>query len=78
VLIERSLAWLPSEKPNKHLKESDADIYTPQNRTEAVDSFGWIREKLEEDEEEGDPIGRTAVSTNLDPWDLSDTESPTR
>jgi hypothetical protein len=32
---------------------------------------------LEEAEEEGDPI-RSEVSTNLDPQDLSDTESPTR
>ena len=28
VLIERSLAWLPSERPNKQLEESDADTYT--------------------------------------------------
>jgi hypothetical protein len=33
---------------------------------------------LEEAEEEGNPIGKPAVLTNLDPWDLSDTESPTR
>jgi hypothetical protein len=37
-----------------------------------------MRKELEEDEEEGDPIGRTAVSTNLDHQDLSDTEPPTR
>jgi hypothetical protein len=29
-------------------------------------------EKLEEAEEEGDPAGQLAVSTNLDPQDLSD------
>jgi len=28
------------------------------------DPWGWIRERLEEAEEEGDPIGRPAVSTN--------------
>ena len=28
--------------------------------------------------EEGDPVGRPAFSTNLDPRDLSDTEPPTR
>jgi hypothetical protein len=28
--------------------------------------------------EEGDHIGRPAFSTNLTPWDLLDTESPTR
>ena len=33
---------------------------------------------MEEAEEEGDPIRRPAVSTNLDSQDLSDTEPPTR
>jgi hypothetical protein len=33
---------------------------------------------LEEPEEEGYPIGRTAVSTNLDFQDLSEMEPPTR
>ena len=27
LLTDRRLAWLPSERPNKQLKESDADIY---------------------------------------------------
>jgi hypothetical protein len=27
VLIDRSLAWMPSERPNKQLKESDTDTY---------------------------------------------------
>jgi hypothetical protein len=40
-------------------------------------SSGWIRERLEESEE-GDHIGRTAVSINPDPWDFSDTKSPRR
>jgi len=54
--------------------ESDADICTqPVDR-----SCGWIREKLEEAEEGGDSIGRTAISTNPHPRDLSDTEPPTR
>ena len=42
-------------------------------------------ERLEEVEEEGDPMGRLAVSTNLatthpptHPGDLSDSEPPTR
>jgi hypothetical protein len=34
--------------------------------------------RLAEAEEECDPIWRPAVSINLDPWDLSDTELPTR
>ena len=29
MLTDRSLAWLPSERPNKQLKEADADIYIP-------------------------------------------------
>jgi hypothetical protein len=28
MLTDRSLAWLFSERPNKQLKESDADTYT--------------------------------------------------
>jgi hypothetical protein len=76
VLTQRGLSWLLSEKPNKQLKESDADIYT--QWIEAADPCGWIREKLEEAEEEGDPIGRPAVSINLDLWDLSDTGPPNR
>jgi hypothetical protein len=37
-----------------------------------------MREKLKEVEEEGDSIGKLAVSTNWDPRDLSVTEPPTR
>jgi hypothetical protein len=37
-----------------------------------------LGKNLKEAEVEGDPIGRPAVSTNLDPRDLSDTEPPTR
>jgi hypothetical protein len=42
------------------------------------DPCGWIGEKLEEAEGEGDPMGRPAVSTHLDSWDLLDTEPQTR
>jgi hypothetical protein len=52
-------------------------IVIPNQWTEAEDPCDCIREKLEA-EEEGDPIGRPAVSTNLDCQDLSDTEPPTR
>jgi len=37
-----------------------------------------IRKKLEETEEEGNPVGGLAVSINLNSRDLSDTRSPTR
>jgi hypothetical protein len=33
---------------------------------------------MEEAEEEGNPVGGSAVSTNLDPWDHSDTEPTIR
>ena len=46
--------------------------------TEAVDICGRIREKLEKAEEERDPVGGAEVSIKLDPWDLSDTGTPTR
>jgi hypothetical protein len=35
-------------------------------------------ENLEEAEEEGSPMGRQPVSTDLNPRDLSDTDPPTR
>jgi hypothetical protein len=41
-------------------------IFTPNQSTEAADLYGWIREKLEEAEEEGDAIGGWADSINLD------------
>ena len=53
-------------------------IFTPNQWTEAADLCGCIREKLEEAEEEGEPIGGPAVSNNLDPWDLSDNGPPTK
>jgi hypothetical protein len=74
VLTKRGLSWLLSERPNKQLKESDADICI-----QPMDRSWWIREKLEEAEEEGNLV---AVSTNLPPpsgiSQISDTEPPTR
>ena len=49
--------------------------WTPIQWTETC---GWIRERLEEAKEKFDPIGRPAVSTNLEPWDHLDTEPSTR
>jgi hypothetical protein len=51
-------------------------MFTPKQWTEAADPCGWIREKLEA--EEGDPIGKPAVSTNLNSQDCSDTKAPNR
>jgi hypothetical protein len=49
----------------------ERQMLIPKQWTEVGDPCGWIREKLEE-AEEGNPIGRPAVSTNLCAWDLSD------
>jgi hypothetical protein len=63
--------------PNKQLKESDA-ILTSTQWSEAGDPCGCLREKLEEAQEEGNPIRRPTDSTSLEPQDLLDTEPPTR
>jgi hypothetical protein len=69
----------PSERPNKQVNETEAYTYTlAMDRKKLGTPCAWIRERLEAAKEEGDPIGRPAVSTNLDPWDLSDTETSTR
>jgi hypothetical protein len=52
-------------------------IFIPNQWTEAADPCGCIGENLEE-AEEGNPIRRPTVLTNLDPWDLSETGPPTR
>ena len=56
------------------LWKSRMQIFTPNQWTETADPCSWIREKLEEAEEEGSPVGRPAVSTNLYPQDLSVTK----
>jgi hypothetical protein len=77
-LTNRGLLWLPSERLNKYLKVQ-MQTFMPNQWSEAGDPCGWIREKLEEaEEEEGDPVGGPAVSINLDPRDVSNTGPPTR
>ena len=56
MFVDRSLAWLSSERPSKQLKESDADTITqPMDRSLGPLWLNW--EKLEEAEEEGNPMG---------------------
>jgi hypothetical protein len=59
-----------------------ADLYRhiliPNHGTEVNDPYGGIRWRLEEAEDEDNPIERSAVSTNLDTWGFPDTEPPTR
>jgi hypothetical protein len=71
------LSCLPLERLNKQLKESDTDIYT-QTMDRNCWLYDWIKKKIGEAEEENNPVGGPAVSTNLDPQDLSDTGPPTR
>lgn len=74
VITDRSLAWLPSESPTNSWSRQ---MQIPNQWTEVRDLCGWIRERLEV-EEEGDPIRRPAVSPNLDSQHVSDTEPPAR
>ena len=77
MLTDRSLAWLPSERSNKQLKESDADTSSqPMDRSWGPLWLNWG--KLKEAEEESIQMGSPAVSIDLDPLDFSDTEPPTK
>ena len=58
--------------------ESQMKIFIPNRLTKFTDQCGWISEKLIEAEQEGNPVGRPAVSTNLNPKDPSKTGPPTR
>lgn len=66
------LLWLPLEKTNKQLlKESDAGFYTqPLDRID--DPSGWVKEKMDEIEEEVNPVGSHVLSINLDPQNFKD------
>jgi hypothetical protein len=63
------------QRLNKKLKKVR---FAPNQWTASADPYDWIRWKLEEAEEEGDPVGGSAVSTNIEPWNLSDTGTPIR
>jgi hypothetical protein len=39
-------------------------IFAPNQWTEGADPCGWIRERVEKAEEEGNPLGGPAVSIN--------------
>jgi hypothetical protein len=56
----------PLKDPSSSWK-SQMQIFAPNQCSEASDHCGWISRKLEEDEEEGDPVGEPAVSINLNP-----------
>jgi hypothetical protein len=52
---------------------SQMQIIAPDQWTEAADSCGWIRKRLEEAEEESNSVGGQTVSFNLYPRDLLNT-----
>ena len=60
----------PLKDPTSSWK-SQMQIFTLNQWTEAANPCGWIREMLEEAEEKGNPLGRLADSTNLDPTSLT-------
>jgi len=64
VLIDRSLASLSSDGPNKQVNKVDEDTHN--HWTDVSGLCAWIREKLEV-EEEGDPLEWSALWTNPDP-----------
>lgn len=53
-------------------------IFKTNHWPEVKDPCGWIMKMLDEAKEECDPIGGPAVSTKLDAWDLSSTETAAR
>ena len=65
---------MPSENPNN----SQMQILVPNQWTETADPCGQIREKLEEADEEGDPVEGPEVSINLDLRRISETEPSIR
>ena len=77
VLTKEIYHGCPPTEPRSTWK-SQIQIFTSNQWTEAADSYGWIREKLKDAEEQSDPVAGPAVSSNLGIWDLADTGPPTR
>jgi len=56
---------------------SNEDTHTySQTWTEIRDSYGRVGGRVKSPEEGRDSTGRPTDSTNLDPWELSETEPP--
>jgi hypothetical protein len=53
-------------------------ILTAKHCTEVEDPYGKVSGRIEGAKGDHNPIGRTKVSTNLDPWELPETELPTK
>jgi hypothetical protein len=53
-------------------------IFTANHWPEVEHSYGRVRGKIEGAKGNSDPIGRTTVSTNPEPWKLPETKPPTK
>ena len=53
-------------------------ILTTKHWTEGGNPNGRVRGRIEGTEGDGNPIGRSSVSTNLDPWQLPEIKPPTK
>lgn len=69
ILADRSLLWLSSERLYQKLTETEAD--TANHGTEVRNAYGRARARIEGDEGYDNPKGKTTVSTNLDPSELT-------
>ena len=76
MLANRNLAWLSSVRLYQQLRQMQ--ILTTKHWTEVGNPNGRVRGRIEGAEGDGNPIGRPTVSTNLDLWELSETEPPTK
>jgi hypothetical protein len=67
----------PSEDPTSNWK-SEMQICALNQWAEAADPSDWVRERLKEAVEEGNPVGEVAVLINLDSRNISNTGPPKR
>ena len=74
---DSNLAWLPSERPYQKLNETDA-VLAASNSTEVSNTYGRVKGKTEGAERDDNHIRNLTVSTNLNPWELPGTKSPTK
>ena len=52
--------------------------FTPNHWTKVRDHYGGIRGRIEGTEENADPIGKPAISANLDLWKILESEIPNK
>ena len=78
VLADRNLAWLSSERLDQQLTETEADTHTQALDWGHADFYERVRGGVEGAEEDCNSIGRSTASTNLDCWELSETNPSTK